>query len=44
VVVTSLSVRTRDDKHQDLDVEMTVSTYEHAQPKDKPGAKKGEKS
>ena len=23
-------VRTRDDKHEELDVEMTVSTYEHA--------------
>jgi hypothetical protein len=40
VVVTALNVRTRDDKHEDLDVEMTVSTYEHA-PKDqkKPGGK-----
>jgi general secretion pathway protein M len=28
VVVTALLVRTRDDKHQELDVEMTVSTYE----------------
>jgi hypothetical protein len=28
VVVTGLEVRTRDDKHQQLDVEMSVSTYE----------------
>ncbi len=28
VVVTSLSVRTRDDKHEQLDVDMSVSTYE----------------
>jgi type II secretory pathway component PulM len=28
VVVTSLTVRTRDDKHQQLDVDMSVSTYE----------------
>jgi hypothetical protein len=40
VIVTALSIHTRDDKHQELDVEMTVSTYERAQPKDKPGAKK----
>src|SRR5262249_44619204 len=32
VVVSELNVRTRDDKHEDLDVEMTVSTFEHAQP------------
>jgi type II secretory pathway component PulM len=47
VVVTALNVRTRDDKHQDLDVEMTVSTYEHAPQKDpkKTGGKpdKGDK-
>ncbi|HZS40648.1 MAG TPA: GspMb/PilO family protein, partial [Polyangia bacterium] len=44
VLVTQLSVRTRDDKHQELDVEMTVSTWEHA-PKEKPGAtKKGDKT
>ena len=44
VQVTQLSVRTRDDKHQELDVEMTVSTWEHA-PKEKPGAaKKGDKT
>lgn len=41
VVVTALMVRTRDDKHQELDVEMTVSTYERGgEKKDKPGAKK----
>ncbi|HWE27008.1 MAG TPA: type II secretion system protein GspM [Polyangia bacterium] len=28
VVVTGLSVRTRDDKHQQLDVDMVVSTFE----------------
>ena len=39
VVVTALNVRTRDDKHEDLEVEMTVSTYEHA-PVDKSGHKK----
>jgi general secretion pathway protein M len=45
VLVTQLSVRTRDDKHQDLDVEMTVSTWEHAPPsKDKDKTKKGDKS
>jgi hypothetical protein len=30
VMVTALNVRSRDDKHEDLEVEMTVSTYEHA--------------
>jgi len=40
VVVTNLLVRTRDDRHQELDVEITVATYEHAHDK---GAKKGEK-
>lgn len=30
VVVTELSVRTRDDKHEQLDVDMAVSTYERA--------------
>ncbi|HEX9104361.1 MAG TPA: type II secretion system protein GspM [Polyangia bacterium] len=29
VVVKELSVRTRDDKHEQLDVDMAVSTYEH---------------
>jgi len=44
VVVTALNVRTRDDKHQDLDVEMTVTTYERAKPASKEsGGKKGEK-
>ncbi len=38
VVVTGLLVRTRDDKHVELDVEMTVSTYEKAK-----SGKKGEK-
>lgn len=45
VVVTSLSIHTRDDKHQDLEVEMTVTTYEHAaEKKEKTGEKKGDKS
>lgn len=44
VVVTALNIKTRDDKHQDLDVELTVSTYEHAtEKKDKP-KEKGDKS
>jgi len=42
VIVNSLLVRTRDDRHQELDVEMGVSTYERAQVKDK-GTKKGDK-
>lgn len=45
VVVTSLSIHTRDDKHEDLEVEMTVTTYERAtEKKDKPGEKKGDKT
>jgi hypothetical protein len=42
VVVTGLNVRTRDDKHQQLDVEMTVSTFERAKDGGKSGAKKGD--
>ena len=38
VVVTALNIRSRDDKHMDLEVEMAVSTYEHAPP-EKPGHK-----
>jgi hypothetical protein len=30
VLITELSIRARDDKHQDFEVDMTVSTYEHA--------------
>jgi len=41
VAVTALNVRTRDDKHEEMEVEMTVSTYEHAT--EKQGAKKKEK-
>ena len=41
VVTTGLLVRTRDDKHQELDVEMTISTYERA--KKKKGDKDEEK-
>ena len=40
VVVTKLQVRTRDDHHQKLDVDITVSTYERSAAK--PAAKKGE--
>jgi type II secretory pathway component PulM len=29
VVITQLNVRTRDDKHEQLDVELSASTYEH---------------
>lgn len=39
VMVTELSVRARDDKHQDFEVDMTVSTYEHAPKAAKKGAK-----
>lgn len=38
VVVTGLTARVRDDKHEDLEVEMRVTTWERAP--DKPGAKK----
>jgi hypothetical protein len=42
VVVSALSIRSRDDKHQALEVDMTVSTYERAtEKKEKP---KGDKS
>ena len=40
VVVTELDVRTRDDKHEQLDVEMSVSTFEHASDAAKSGVKK----
>ncbi len=43
VAVTSLSVRSRDDKHEDLEVEMGVSTYEHAPEGAKASHKKGDK-
>jgi hypothetical protein len=42
VVTTQLNVRTRDDKHQQLDVEMAVTTYEHDTGKS--AAKKGDKT
>lgn len=42
VVVSALSVHVRDDHHQELDVEMTVSTWERATLK--PSAKKGDKT
>jgi type II secretory pathway component PulM len=44
VAVTSLSIRTRDDKHEELDVEMRVSTWEHAPPKSGAKKEKGDKS
>ena len=43
VVVTALNVRTRDDKHENLEVEMTVTTYERVSEKTKSG-KKGDKT
>ena len=43
VVVKSLSIRTRDDKHQELDVEMTVATYEKAKAAP-PKKEKGDKT
>ncbi len=42
-VVTALDVKKRDDKHIDLDVEMTVSTYERNAPA-KAAKKEGDKS
>lgn len=41
VMVTELSVRARDDKHQEFEVDMTVSTYERA-PKPAKSAGKSE--
>ncbi len=43
VVVTALDVRTRDDKHENLEVEMTVTTYERVSDKTK-SSKKGDKT
>ncbi len=40
VVVTALDIRTRDDKHQQLDVEISVSTFEHERDSTKAGTKK----
>jgi type II secretory pathway component PulM len=40
VVVTQLEVHTRDDKHEQLDVEMWVSTYERERDAGKTGVKK----
>lgn len=40
VVVKELSVRTRDDKHEQLDIDMTVSTYERATEKNTPKKEK----
>lgn len=45
VVVTQLKITSPDDKHVELDAEITVSTYEHAsEKKDKTATKKGDKS
>ncbi len=41
VMVTQLNIRSRDDKHQEFEVDMTVSTYEHA-PKSAGKDKKGD--
>lgn len=43
VLVTGLFIRARDDKHVDFDVDLTVSTYEHApkKPKGKEGKEEG---
>ncbi|MEO6952195.1 MAG: type II secretion system protein GspM [Polyangia bacterium] len=43
VVVTALRVTTRDEKHENLEVEMTVTTYDHVSDKAKSG-KKGDKT
>ena len=40
VVVTALNIKTRDDRHVELDVTMTVSTYERTEKKEKSGSKK----
>lgn len=40
VVVKELTVRTRDDKHEQLDIDMTVSTYERATEKNTPKKEK----
>ncbi len=44
VIVTNLLIRTRDDKHKDLDVQMTAVTYQPAEKKEpsKDAAKKKE--
>ncbi len=44
VVVTALEVHTRDDKHEQLDVTMTVSTYERKADTGKGTSKKEDKS
>ena len=43
VVVTALRVTTRDEKHENLEVEMTVTTYERVSEKTK-SSKKGDKT
>ena len=44
VVVTGLNIRTRDDKHQDLEVEMTVTTWDRVSEKPGKSGKKGDKT
>jgi hypothetical protein len=45
VVITALNIKSRDDKHQDLEVEMTVTTWDRAtEKKDKAASKKGDKT
>jgi type II secretory pathway component PulM len=44
VVVTGLTIRTRDDKHQDLEVELTVTTWDRVSEKAGKTGKKGDKS
>ena len=41
VLVTGLNVRTRDDKHEELEVEMTVTTWEKAPDVKKAGGTTG---
>lgn len=42
VLVTQLSIRARDDKHEEFEVDMTVSTYERAPNAPKKAADKGD--
>lgn len=41
VLVTELSLRSRDDKHQDFEVDLTVATYDHAPKTARKGAAGG---
>lgn len=42
VMVSALHITTRDDKHEELDVELTVTAYEHASEKKDKGGGKGD--